>query len=403
MAGLLLLLIRRGRLLLLGLLLGGVLLPTLSHAESEAEATARINLREAPDKGVQVVTVLEAGQRVRVLERGPLYTRVAGMMALEGYVPSQYLRPCADEAQLDCAVTTTTVNVRDGKGIQNAMVGRLGPDTSVVVQERDGDYARIRHEAEVVGYVATDYLRDIDPQPVAEPVVATPKFVDTRPAQADVPAASPPITPAAEVTRPVPAPATTRGGRSTAFAPGWQLGAAVGSAISELKRADVQRRFSQAGVDVEVSDYDGQGLAIELFVRHQITPTWGVQFGYLDLGEFETRFSADPAEATALAAAAKDEYPVAGDGVTAAVSGQLGSGPWRLTANLGAFLSLDRDIEIRLGDQRLYVEGPGASVLLGVGASYMIARDWRIQADLRALDLNGWIVVPAVGVTYAID
>ncbi len=403
-AGLMLLIIRRGRLMLM-VLLGGVLLPVPSHAESEAEATARVNLREAPDTDVQVVTVLEAGQRVRILERGPQYTRVTGTTVLDGYLPSQYLRPCADEAQLDCAVTTTVVNVRDGKGIEHALVGRLLPDTSVVVRERDGDYALIHHEAEVAGYVATSYLREIDPAPVAAPDTATPKFSDAEPVQTDVVDANPPAAPAADEPDPLPAPVVAqtvkRDSRSTGFSPRWQLGVAAGSAISELDRSDVQRRFSKAGVDVEVSDYDGQDLAIELFVRYEFTPTWGVQLGYLDLGEFETRYSADPAEAEALAEAAKDEYPIAGDGLALSVRGQTGVGAWRLAANLGVFLSLDRDIEINLGDQMLRAEGPGTSVLIGLGTGYMIARDWQVHADVRALDLNGWIVAPAVGVTYA--
>lgn len=389
-AGLLLLLARRGR-RVLAVLMAAVLVPTLARAETDAEVTSRINLREQPGKGVQVVTVLEAGQAVKILERGPQYSRVAGTVMLEGYMPLQYLKSCDDEAAPECALTTTVVNVREGKGVEHALLARLQPETRVVVDERDEKYARIRSEIVITGYVPTEAVRELEPPPapVAEP----------EPAPAPEPAAT---VPTAEARVPNSRPAPVEDRRVSRYA-GWRVGASAGSAISMLDRADVQRRFTDAGVDAEILSYDGQDVALEIFARYDFTPHWGAQISYLDLGELETRFNADPAEAEALMEAAKDEYPVAGDGFVLAAVGRAGDGAWQLSGSLGVFLSVNRDIEIGLGNQTLTAEGPGVAALIGAGAGYTFARRWQLHADVRALDLNGWIVAPLIGASYRFE
>ncbi len=418
---------RRWRGLVAGLLLGA--LPLAVPATQPAEAKMMVNLRERADLSGQIMTVLQPGQRVGILEESGDVARVETHAETRGYVPLDYLRACEERASGDgeCAETTTLLNVRSGRGAEHALVGRLRPGSRVEVLERSGNYASIHFRERVEGFVGLKRL-----QPLAEAMIALPGEVMTTreraalvagndhtdefppeeplPVTGDAPETSPPApqiaeAPPAAVDAAVraDAPPAVEPRRGAAFlSPGTRLvvGASIGASSSTQKREDLQRDITKASPSALVTQFDGDDTAYEVFARFEFTPHWGMQVAYLNLGESGARIVASPSDAAAIASVAGDRYPVAGDGFTVDLRGKMSFGRASVSAAIGAFVAMDRDIDVQVDTQTVTATGPGAGLLLGVGYGYELAADWMLGVDARFIQLNDWTVVPSASLGY---
>ena len=126
---------------------------------------------------------------------------------------------------------------------------------------------------------------------------------------------------------------------------GWYVGGEIGSSYSDFDNDDLNDLISGSGFTVTSSELDDSDTSGGLFLGYQFTPSWAVELGYRDLGEYATSITGTTTDATAFTNFASGLAPESGDGVSL---GLVVSKPiedlWKVSARFGLW-NWDGDID----------------------------------------------------------
>ena len=167
--------------------------------------------------------------------------------------------------------------------------------------------------------------------------------------------------------------------------PGWYGVGSVGrSRLDDSSKNNVDSALTTGGVTGLSSSMDDHDTAYKLQLGYKFTPNWAVEGGYVDLGKFDYRANFTGGSANGQAKA--NGWNIAGVGTYPineqfSVFGKLGMIDARVKENVSA-------------------SGAGGTVggnesatkwkaNFGVGATYNVARNWGLRAELERFDKLG--------------
>ncbi|MCG8435087.1 MAG: outer membrane beta-barrel protein [Gammaproteobacteria bacterium] len=136
---------------------------------------------------------------------------------------------------------------------------------------------------------------------------------------------------------------------------------------------------------------DNSDIGYGLFGGYQLTDTWGIEGGYIDLGEasidgsfFEEPFSAT-VEVTGIEFVATGTYPITDD---LRFFGKAGFISWEADGTASVAIESDSD--------------DGTDLTLGIGIGYDFLEQFTVRGEYRRFDLDDADVdMFSIGVTYS--
>ena len=149
-------------------LLAQTAVPTIKPAASTGDTGTlradRVNVRARADKKAEVVTQLNKGDTVIVIERIGEWVKVQPPEKAKCYVSSKLVK--------DGVVTTDNVNVRSGPGTNFKDIGKLAKGEKVEVVKTTGEWTQIKPTEKCAVFIAAEFIEISTPLP-PPPVVTT--------------------------------------------------------------------------------------------------------------------------------------------------------------------------------------------------------------------------------------
>jgi uncharacterized protein YraI len=163
------------------------------HAETGVVRATRCNVRARPDTKSEVVTTVNKGDTVTILERKSTGTgkdsqwlRIALPSAATCYVHSQFIK--------DGTITNDDVYVRPGPGTNFRDIGKLPKGEKVTVTGTKGEWTQIKPTSHCSAWISADLVNIETSAAPAMPAVTPAPIAPAVPVTADIKPAAPPAT-----------------------------------------------------------------------------------------------------------------------------------------------------------------------------------------------------------------
>ena len=134
------------------------------HADSVKVTANNVNVRVRPVLGSEIITQINLGEEVEVLERGTEWTKIKVPVHSRCWVHSDYVK--------GGRITAGAVNMRCGPGLAFPVLCRLERGIEVNIVEVAGDWIRIEPPVEFGVWTSTQYLAFSEPTKVEEEIPA---------------------------------------------------------------------------------------------------------------------------------------------------------------------------------------------------------------------------------------
>lgn len=186
-----------------------------------------------------------------------------------------------------------------------------------------------------------------------------------------------------------------------AMAGEWSLGGGLGWATGDTGSGDLNSELASSGLDAQARSSDDTRGSWQVYLGYDITPNWGVEVAYVDLGEVETTFTGNAADIDAFLASSSDVHPNTAQGwqLSGVYRHSLNYLPQlRAAARLGAF-AWRSEYSLKGGATSREVEEDGIDLSFGLGLELGLDRirwmppgfaahlDWdRYDIDSEAID-----------------
>ena len=157
--------------------------------------------------------------------------------------------------------------------------------------------------------------------------------------------------------------------------PRWYIGGALGSADAHANKSDYAD--AQAGSSTSFSH---DGTPWKLYGGVQLTPNWGVEYGYARLGNYSNTYSLPASGGYGVGSNKLSAWTVAGTGTWPV------NNAFSLNAKLGIALLRNEYSFSGSGSGTGYASGDNgsdrtANLLVGFGAKYDVTKEWAIRFD----------------------
>ncbi|WP_198781555.1 Ig-like domain-containing protein [Shewanella putrefaciens] len=169
----------------------------------------------------------------------------------------------------------------------------------------------------------------------------------------------------------------------------WYLQGSVGYSKADQQQSRLADELP-SGTIIAIDDSDS---SYGLTLGYQVHPYFGLEVGYLDLGEASSQIRAEVLTPEQYHEVVKAVSPVLVDGLTAAVRFTLWQNEqWSVAVPLGVLL-WDSEIESRMNGDTLTTKSDGTDLYLGVQLNYELAEAWEVglgyqQFNLKPNDVN---------------
>ncbi|MGD8907892.1 MAG: outer membrane beta-barrel protein [Chromatiales bacterium] len=189
----------------------------------------------------------------------------------------------------------------------------------------------------------------------------------------------------------------------------WNLGGNLGIANGETGAEDLTAQLIDRGLDARASSSDDSRFAWQLRLGYVFTPGWGMEIGYVDLGDVETTFTGSALDIDAFLSSSSDIHPNTADGflLSGVYRHPLGRIPQlEAVVRAGAFIwSSEYDLNGATGSLR--VDENGTDLSFGLGLSLGLDRLDSLPPGMGAhlewqrFDLDDeWIDMFNLGISY---
>jgi hypothetical protein len=149
----------------------------------------------------------------------------------------------------------------------------------------------------------------------------------------------------------------------------WRIGAMLGRADGETGTRQINKQLRDAGLDAQASSSDNRRTAWQIRLGYEFTPNWGLELGYLDLGDVETRFTGSTVDIDAFLEASRDIHPNTADGalLSGVYSHPLGSLSWIKGVARAGLFTWSSEYKIDAGTSSYKVDENGTDFSFGLG------------------------------------
>jgi SH3-like domain-containing protein len=162
--------------------------PAVATGDTGVVRADRVNVRARPDKKSEIVTQLNKGDTVVVIEKQGEWVKVRPPEKAKCYVSSKHLQ--------DGVSTTENLNIRCGPGTNFKDIGKLAKGDKVEVVKTTGEWSQIKPTEKCAVFIAAEFVEistPLPPPPVVTTTELTPPPVVT----------AVPVVPVAPVAKPV--------------------------------------------------------------------------------------------------------------------------------------------------------------------------------------------------------
>ncbi len=189
-----------------------------------------------------------------------------------------------------------------------------------------------------------------------------------------------------------------------AFAGGWTISGDIGVAQGGTDMSILNSQISEEGLDVTANSSDDNRIAWQVLLSYQYTPEFGVEIGYVDLGEVSATLQGATAEIDTFLTTVSDIHPLTAIG-------------WQLSASYRIPVDSTLSIKLRAGilDWRSKyklettgashtVTGSGSSGVFAAGIEKSIGQNRNLNFTYSRYDIDRESVsILGVGLTYRVD
>jgi hypothetical protein len=158
---------------------------------------------------------------------------------------------------------------------------------------------------------------------------------------------------------------------------GWYIGVRGGVATSTLSEGDIERALAERGHEVDATVDDSHAMGA-VFGGHRWANGFGLEVGYVDLGEYEVELAATTTDPDGLLVDAQAELADAGRGLSAALTWSWALGDSiELTPHVGAYY-WESERELRTSDGNLKSEEDGVDATAGITLGWRLSPAWSL-------------------------
>ena len=184
----------------------------------------------------------------------------------------------------------------------------------------------------------------------------------------------------------------------------WVVGASYGVANGDSSAGELNSQLAAMGLDATASSPDDSRGAWQAYLGYNYMPQFGVEIGYVDLGEVSTVFSGTATDIDTFIASAGDIHPLTAQGwkLSGTYRHPLGKGVIG-AASIGAFAwKSDYTLSTTTVSRDFY--SSGIDPVIGLGVEYEVYLDTYLHADYEFFDIDGEdISMFSVGVSYRLE
>ena len=169
-----------------GMKVGEAESPDVPNIAVVATKHDRLNVREAPGLGSNIVGKLEKGSIIEIGEEvqdedddKQVWVEVKGEDGKIGYVSKEFI------IQGDAGEVKTShnkLNVRSGKGLDNEVVGKLekGEIAEIIEEDPESGWTEVKYDDEKTGYVSSEFFKKIEPDTNKSTLTTTASVLNLR-------------------------------------------------------------------------------------------------------------------------------------------------------------------------------------------------------------------------------
>lgn len=184
----------------------------------------------------------------------------------------------------------------------------------------------------------------------------------------------------------------------------WLAGGSFGIAIGETDMDALNEELLSRNINAVATSADVKRTAQQLYVGYDFLPNWGVELGYVDLGDVEASINGTIQGLTDFLDVAEDIYPQTAEGWRlSGVYRYPVSGKLQLNGKAGIYQwATDYTLDFGTIPRDISEDGTGFSIGLGLEAGQWIMRSGfvgLVNWDLYQVDGES-INVIALGVAY---
>jgi SH3-like domain-containing protein len=122
----------------------------------------KVNIRARADKNAEIITQVNKGDAVEVLDRKGDWLHIALPATAKCYVSSKLVK--------DGQATADTVNIRCGPGTNFKDIGKLAKGEKVEVVDIKGEWTQIKPTSHCAGWIAAEFVEIAAPTPLSAPM-----------------------------------------------------------------------------------------------------------------------------------------------------------------------------------------------------------------------------------------
>lgn len=182
----------------------------------------------------------------------------------------------------------------------------------------------------------------------------------------------------------------------------WYGGASFGQAHSDVSASELTQRLQQQGYDVTATLSDTTRSAWRVHAGYQWSAHLGIEAGYVDLGEVNTRFAGAISNVAQFLSDSNELHPASANGFDVSLAARYEFGSrFSVQARAGAF-AWDVQTSTRdLDGTTVRRDDSGTDALFGLGGNLNLGRNWSVTTEGTRYGIRGdHIDFLAAGLVY---
>jgi len=154
---------------------------------------------------------------------------------------------------------------------------------------------------------------------------------------------------------------------SSLLAADWMVGGSLGVAWGDADSVTLNNELVDRGINASVSGIDNSRMTGQLFFGYEYMPRWGVELGYVDLGDVEASISGTLTGINDYFTIGQDIYPQTATGwQLSSIYRYPVSGKFQWTGRVGVY-NWTTDYTLNTATASQKVSEDGIDILFGIG------------------------------------
>jgi hypothetical protein len=186
-----------------------------------------------------------------------------------------------------------------------------------------------------------------------------------------------------------------------AFSEEWKISGQLARAFGDTEETSLNDQISAMNLNASTTSNRDNRTSWQVNLTYQYQPDWGVGFGYVDLGEVNTRIEGESADIKTFLTTVSDVHPNTAEGAQIFASYKIPLGSeTRISVQAGMFL-WKSEYDLEAANESYRVEDDGTSLVVGLSAERSINDQLSLTFDLNRYDVDDEIIpVIGVGLSY---